>query len=83
MIRRKIGMNEAPLDIMQRLFGIFVEQVQNIMNYSAERKKSSDGDIGSGDCGAIISGNDGDGQQRCQWLRIQRSVRPGSPACGS
>ena len=36
VMKRKMEMQETRLTMIQKVFGIFVEQVQNIMNYSAE-----------------------------------------------
>lgn len=50
VIRRKMEMQETRLAVIQKVFGIFVEQVQNIMNYSAEGEpvESGAGELRSG-----------------------------------
>jgi len=43
VIKRKLSQQDTRVEIIRRVFGIFVEQVQNIMNHSAERKPACNG----------------------------------------
>lgn len=38
VLKHKMEMEDENLTVTQKVFGIFVEQVQNIMNYSVERR---------------------------------------------
>ena len=55
VIKMKLELEDATLGIIQRVFGIFVEQVQNIMNYSAEKTFDKSGDVESRS-GVIVVG---------------------------
>ena len=43
VIKRKMELEDATLAIVQKVFGIFVEQIQNIMNYSADSRMAESG----------------------------------------
>lgn len=60
VIKMKLELEDATLGIIQRVFGIFVEQVQNIMNYSAEKTYDESGDIESRSGVIVVGKKDSD-----------------------
>ncbi len=50
VLKQKMAQEETGLSLSQKVFGTFVEQVQNIMNYSAEKipDKDNNREVGAG-----------------------------------
>jgi hypothetical protein len=88
IMREKLRAEAAALPVSQRIFAILVEQMQNIVRYSAERvRHSDDGALAHGQvvvgreddgrffvaCGNRIRSSDGDGlTRRIEHLRSLR-----------
>ncbi len=55
-LRRNLEMEEAGHNATQAVFSVFIEQMQNILNYSAEHPKLADNDAESLRVGIIVVG---------------------------
>jgi hypothetical protein len=56
-INRKMQLDDTDTSTASKVFGVFVEQVQNVIRYSAERQEAADSDI-SLSSGVITIGRD-------------------------
>jgi hypothetical protein len=58
-IKQKMELEEAGVNVIQRVFSVFVEQMQNIVNYSAEAHSPNDQLDGELRSGVLLLGLDG------------------------
>ena len=59
-LRREMELEQVRMTTIQKVFSIFVEQVQNIVNYSMEEKPSTDGKGKGSKHGVVIVGRMGE-----------------------
>ncbi len=59
-LRYKMELDETSVSISTRVFSIFVEQMQNVVNYSAERVEGAKEPKGDLRYGVIVVGREGD-----------------------
>lgn len=61
LVRTKMRAEDAGVGAVQRMFAVLVEQMQNIVRYSADRYADSDEHIGEMAHGQVVVGRDADG----------------------
>lgn len=58
MMRQKMRLTDAGLSISQKVFGVLVEQMQNIINYSVDKHHPGEDGMGGIGTGQIVVGQD-------------------------